>query len=591
MTSFDWNTALAEHCTHLAGLGKLPPREIECSPLQAISVLCLLAGTPIDHALTPDSTRPVLTVSRYTGRHDLADHLLAELTEAIAAPAYGSFFKGFSPTSWLDEQGFDDLIVRSVQHTADDSGRAALLEHVARRVVDLSKQQDRLRNLHMQHLLRRDIPQLQGPWQSLSSDIIGWVLAHQHDGHPTRQVRIERRFQALRLYGSLSARLREPDITGVIDTGQQLVPALSKKLALTRAQLSALREATLPEDDFASYHRSKFEQAVRHLQAHAIPLHQWPGRGRPGEHAAWKSSPWLKTDNITLVPADYYGTDPTTVRDAVRAFSEDLLEPLLGKLRLLPIASILLAYLAELEPGHLPPTQLFLASIRRALIGPRGPKAFHEAAHAWHRRADAVAALRDENQSDRPGWPPLCPHWTSPCGRYRIVPLTTAKELVAEGNVHHHCVGTYYECCRSGATQILSLRQDGKPAVTAEIILDAQITSLRVAQFKGLHDEVPDDPDLHQAMRNFLRDLRSGIHPLNRAPLRAYRKWASNHYHYGYSSRPLSIAHARQAFPLYLALLPRGTPGEFDRWCDQTGLRKGLIQALRNVSQGADKAA
>ena len=104
MTSFDWNTAIAEYCTHLAGLGKLPPREIESSPLQAIAALCLLANTPIRHALTPDSTRPVLTVSRYTGRNDHADHLLAELTEAVAAPARGSFFNpnyGYASRRWL----------------------------------------------------------------------------------------------------------------------------------------------------------------------------------------------------------------------------------------------------------------------------------------------------------------------------------------------------------------------------------------------------------------------------------------------------------------------------------------------------------
>lgn len=164
-----------------------------------------------------------------------------------------------------------------------------------------------------------------------------------------------------------------------------------------------------------------------------------------------------------------------------------------------------------------------------------------------------------------PGWPPLCPPWTSPCGHYQILPLTTAKALVEEGNAHHHCVGTYYDVCRAGGSQILSLRADGLPMVTAEILLDNRITSIRVTQFRGLHHEVPDDPALHQTMREFLRDLRSGRHPLNREQLRAYRKWADEHYSFGCSSRPLSLAHARQAFPLFLPLLPRGTPADFDQ--------------------------
>ena len=269
-----------------------------------------------------------------------------------------------------------------------------------------------------------------------------------------------------------------------------------------------------------------------------------------------------------------------TVRDAVRAFSDDLLAPLLNELQ---AAGERVQHLALGHPGRahaeesLPAIRQYLACIRRALIGPRGPKAFQEAAHVWHRRAAAVAALRNENQTDRPGWPPFCPPWTSPCGHYQILPLSSAKALVEEGNAHHHCVGTYYDVCRSGGTQILSLREAGKPMVTAEILLDQRITSIRVAQFKGLHDEVPDDPALHQAMREFLRDLRSGRHPLNREQLRGYRQWADEHYGcYGCSSQHLSLAHARQAFPLYLPLLPRCTPAGFDQWCEQTGLREGL---------------
>ena len=36
-----------------------------------------------------------------------------------------------------------------------------------------------------------------------------------------------------------------------------------------------------------------------------------------------------------------------------------------------------------------------------------------------------------------------------------------------------------------------SLRAGGRPAVTAEILLDRHITSLRVAQFKGLYGQHP----------------------------------------------------------------------------------------------------
>jgi hypothetical protein len=445
----------------------------------------------------------------------------------------------------------------------------------------------------MRALLARAAPDLDADWQRCVPDILAWILAHEHDRHPTRAIRVQRRLQAFRLYGSVADRLRERAITEVIDAGHELVPALTQRLTLTKAQLRALREAA-PSDTLTRHHRYNFEHAVRHLQAHAVPLHQWPGGGQPGQYAAWQSSPWLTIDEFTLIPANYYAADATTVRDAVRAFSDDLLAPLLAELKPPATSTIspstILSSLHTLAPKHLLPIQQFLACTRRALVGQRGPKSLQRAAHVWHRPAAAVAALRNENQTDRPGWPALCPPWTSRCGTFQILPLTTAKALVEEGKAHHHCVGTYYDDCRSGRTQILSLRAGGQPMVTAEIFVDERVSSICVGQFKGLYDEVPDDPAVHQAMRQFLRDLRTGVHPLNRQELRAYRQWANEHI-YGWSSRPLSIAHAREAFPLYLALLPRGTPADFDLWCDRTGLREGLRAALRVLTQHGQEAA
>lgn len=75
---------------------------------------------------------PILAIPIVTGRHDLVDDLLGNLSEAVARPSHGSFHHAFSATNWLDEHGFDELVLRSVQHTADDTGRAELLAHAAR---------------------------------------------------------------------------------------------------------------------------------------------------------------------------------------------------------------------------------------------------------------------------------------------------------------------------------------------------------------------------------------------------------------------------------------------------------------------------
>jgi hypothetical protein len=64
------------------------------------------------------------------------------------------------------------------------------------------------------------------------------------------------------------------------------------------------------------------------------------------------------------------------------------------------------------RPGPLP-----LAAVRRALIGERQARGFQEAVAKWHRYAATIAAMRDEQQTAKPGWPALCPDWRSACGR------------------------------------------------------------------------------------------------------------------------------------------------------------------------------
>jgi hypothetical protein len=266
MTTFDWNTAIAECCTHLAGLGNLPPPIAHDPAIQAVAVISLIADTPIQHALTPDKTFPVLTIPRYSGRHNLVDNLLTELTLAAAEPACGNFHKAFSITDWLSNNGFDEIILRSVQHTPDDSGRAALLANTARRARELMEEQNRLRDLHILQLLERDLPELnaQCDWHSFEPQLLAWLLAHEFDGNKTRAIRLQRRVQALRLYAGIADTLCEPAVMESIDAGHKLVPVLMKQLSLTRAQLRALREATPPET-FANYQRHKFKTIVLHL--------------------------------------------------------------------------------------------------------------------------------------------------------------------------------------------------------------------------------------------------------------------------------------------------------------------------------------
>jgi hypothetical protein len=589
-----WTSAIAARRKHLTGLGKLPPPAARAPALRAVAILSLVAEAEICHALVPASTAPHLTVPAFTGADPGVEQLLHELTEAVAVRARGlARQRHFSATTWLEAHRLDRLVLCSI--SADDADLSALLAQAAQAVRSLTDKAQQLMIEHVRKLVARDAPALLSTWETLGAKDLGWILAHEHDGDPTRACRVARRVQALELYASLADRLRERAITTVIDGGQELVPALAARLALTQPQIRALRHAKPPTAQMP-FLATSYEHAARQLQAHAVPLHQWPGGGRPAQAQAWQDSPWLESRELTLLRADYYSQDET-VRDAIKGFRDDLLEPLIAGFAAPHAAGALRSSTTTLccqagrilkpetfAPERLGAIQSFLACMHRALVGERGPKAFEDAARLWHRRAASAAALRHEHQSDRPGWPALCPPWTSPCRSFAIVPLTSAQALVEEGNAHQHCVGGYYDQCRSGNTQILSLRVRGVPAVTAEILLDHGLSALRVGQFKGPHDQVPDDPALHQAMRDFLRDIRTGVHPLNLRELRAYRKWAAEHVT-PWSNSTLTLEHARAVFPLYRPLLPRGTYADFDHWCHTSGLKAGLVAALRDLTE------
>jgi hypothetical protein len=110
--------------------------------------------------------------------------------------------------------------------------------------------------------------------------------------------------------------------------------------------------------------------------------------------------------------------------------------------------------------------------------------------------------------------------------------------------------------------------------------------SFQVGQFKARRNRRPDD-ELHDVLRAFVAALNRGTHPIFRTRLTAHRKRMEQEGNYLWSARALPIAHAREVFPLYLPLLPRGTPADLDDWCEQTGLTAALDRAAALLSRSA----
>lgn len=444
---------------------------------------------------------------------------------------------------------------------------------------------------HMRAVLDRDLPEVSADWKSLGATGL-WLLATHLSGDPERPEIIKRRRQALELFASLSRTLMEPDITAAIDKAVPLNPILVARLGVPEAALRSLRGAHRFAGGFDML-VPDFEGAVEELRAHSIPLHEWPGQGKPDRPEAWMNNPWLGRGKYQLLRPDHFDPDNDEVRDAVTGFRDDILRPMFAARasalyrrpprrieRFLQDLDFPAALRASVERRDL------LTAIRRVLVGPRGAKSVHEAVSVWHRRAASVAAMRHERRADRPGWPAICKAWTSTDRIHTIVPLTTAANLVEEGNALDHCVGGYYEPCRRGDTQILSLRRNGSHTATIEFRLTGgeKDLSVQVGQFKARRNRRPDAAS-HDALKEFLSAINHGAHALDRKTLIAHRKHMRDIWDGSWSSRNLPFEHARAVFPLYRPLLPKGTPETFDAWQAASGIDPVIDRVLARLAR------
>lgn len=555
----------------------------------ALATIVALAEIKLTTHLQDGRLDPKLIVSPIPEGDCLAQELL-ELIAQHAADHASHARPDSSPPfgDWVEEHGLSEMSIALLGSDADWQQLTAVAEIVAGAIRTLSARSKQIALAHMQDVLERDLPSALSLKHGLSSAAC-WLLAPETGGQPHRAEVLTRRSQAMTLYGALSGTLYDADITRAIDQGMPLAPLLMQRHDLGRAELCALRQARRLRHSIET--PTDFHVAVQELKAHDVPLHEWPGHGRPGQADAWETSVWIKGSRQNIVRPDYLGLNTNSVQDAMNALRDDLLRPLVtARIRLgdfkptRQVQSFAHTVVLDGARGGGEPRRQFLAALRHAIVGHRKPKAFNEAVDLWHRRVASLSALRHERMVERPGWPALCAPWRSPCGRYEIVVLSSATDLVEEGRTLDHCVGGYYEICRRGDTQILSLREDGNRIATVELKLGSDLAALmlEVGQFKAYRNSAP-LVHFHDPLRAFLRAVRNGDHPINAGKLARYRRKMRETWDGPWNSQALSLAHARDVFPFYLPLLPRGTPADFDAWCMASGLTAALDATLAHL--------
>jgi hypothetical protein len=125
----------------------------------------------------------------------------------------------------------------------------------------------------------------------------------------------------------------------------------------------------------------------------------------------------------------------------------------------------------------------------------------------WH---DAVAANMTGPNSKFPE--PWCPGGRS-CG-CEIVPITTSADLYREGKLLHHCAGTYAGSVHSGGCYLFSVRKDGAPIATLELVRGK--AGVAIGQLRGAcNAKAP--KEVLRSVNSWLRAQREFRFPQNRA--------------------------------------------------------------------------
>lgn len=95
---------------------------------------------------------------------------------------------------------------------------------------------------------------------------------------------------------------------------------------------------------------------------------------------------------------------------------------------------------------------------------------------------------------------------------YVIRPAESAEEIVMEGRLLHHCVGSagYLDKHNKGTTYILMLRFEANPDIPY-ITIEIDSKEPRIIQWYGERDRKPDEKNMQQWLDGYLEKLKTGM--------------------------------------------------------------------------------
>ncbi|MCM1190648.1 MAG: PcfJ domain-containing protein [bacterium] len=145
---------------------------------------------------------------------------------------------------------------------------------------------------------------------------------------------------------------------------------------------------------------------------------------------------------------------------------------------------------------------------------PRDLNAAHAGMVAEQNRKEADARIREVNESYsliRKQYRQLRKRFFFEDGEFCIRPARDAGEIVTEGRVLHHCVGSngYLEKHNGGVSVILFLRFSDKPDIPY-ITVEINPETFRIIQWYGAHDRKPDRDRMQKWLDAYTVRLKCG---------------------------------------------------------------------------------
>jgi hypothetical protein len=125
----------------------------------------------------------------------------------------------------------------------------------------------------------------------------------------------------------------------------------------------------------------------------------------------------------------------------------------------------------------------------------RGWNWLEKSSEEWH-QIEELYGFSEEQIKEYPSWRCALTERNQlrlsvipPGNPYRVLPLTTPRQLLEESKMMHHCVVTYLDDCIRGYVRIFSVRLRSNDARVATVELANRTGQWRVTQLKGKYNQ------------------------------------------------------------------------------------------------------